>query len=131
MTLTSALLLTGIFHALLLFAHGTHIALTHGIAWGTGRRDQAVVTSDLDRRFARTIMNNVESMVAFVPLAAAAGILGMDSEMLRAAALTYVVARMVFAAVYLANIPYLRTAIWFVGQGAIVAVFLAAIGEAI
>lgn len=119
MTGIEILILSGGFHVLLLFAHGTYIALSAGLAWGTGRRDTPVARSDLGRRFERTVTNNVESMVAFVPIMAASLLVEAHNPLTLTAALIYLLARMAFAAVYLANVPYVRTAVWFCAQLAI------------
>lgn len=114
-----SLLFAGAFHAVLLMAHGTYIALTHGLIWGTGRRDKPVSATDLGRRFDRSVTNNVESLIAFVPIAVVVVLLDVQNEVVEQAALVYVVARLIFVGVYLFNVPYVRTAFWFAGQGAI------------
>lgn len=116
MTGIEVLILSGGFHVLLLFAHGTYIALSAGLAWGTGRRDTPVTRTDLGRRFERTVTNNVESLVAFVPIMAAGLFVEAHSPVTGTAALIYLLARITFSAVYLANVPYVRTALWFCGQ---------------
>jgi len=101
----------------LISLHGTHIALTAGITWGVGRRDQPREISDLGRRIERTIINNMESLAVFVPLVLVIQIVGLSDELTRFSAQAYVLSRLVFAILYIANIPYLRTIMWLAGQG--------------
>jgi uncharacterized MAPEG superfamily protein len=122
MTAQTALFLSGMFHVVLLFSHGSYIAFANGIVWGTGRRDQPVNVSDLGRRFDRIIANNIESMVAFVPVISASIFWEVQNEITATAGSVYLVTRVAFSAVYLANIPFIRTFFWFVGQGAIASI---------
>ena len=116
MSTPELLMLTGVFHFALLFAHGGYIALTFGVVWGTGRRNKPVVTSDLSRRFDRTITNNLESMAAFIPVTTGSLFLAAPMDWATLAATIYLSARVSFAALYLLNIPYLRTVAWITGQ---------------
>lgn len=120
MTGIEILILSGVLHLILLFAHGTYIAFAFGISWGTGRRDQPMSNTDLGRRFDRTIVNNTESMTAFLPVMVGSLFVGTTGEPTTIAASVYLVSRVAFAALYLANIPYLRTAAWLGGQVAVV-----------
>ncbi len=124
MNLPMALLLMGGLHVILLLFHGSYIAVAHGLRWGLGRRSEAIRKHDFDRRIERSIANNIESLAAFLPICAVALYLNADGPIYDAAALVYVVARLGFVAVYLANIPYIRTAFWFLGQGAIMVLFV-------
>ena len=125
MVLPKILLVSGVFHLTLLFAHGLYIAFVHGVAWGTGRRDEAVETSATGKRFERTIINNVESMVAFVPVSLVALTLSPENQVVVVAGHVYLGARLLFCAAYLRNIPYIRTLFWFGGQLSIVAMAVA------
>ncbi|MDV4169643.1 MAPEG family protein [Rhodovulum sp. FJ3] len=116
------MIVAGLFHLLLLIGHGTQIALSHGICWGTGRRTVAPVLSDLDRRFDRTVTNNTESMIAFVPVSVAALTLGAETALALVAAKGFIAARIAFAGLYLLNIPYVRTLVWFIGNLCIAAI---------
>lgn len=116
MSMSVILIVAGLFHLLLLIGHGTQIALSHGVFWGTGRRTVAPVLSDLDRRFDRTVTNNTESMIAFVPVSVAALTLGAETALALFAAKGFIAARLAFAGLYLLNTPYVRTLVWFVGN---------------
>lgn len=130
MTLGTSLLIVGILHIVLLYGHGTYIALVHGLAWGMGRRDQAVSSLDLGRRFERTIANNMESLTAFVPITVGAILFAEPSPLTAAASTVYVATRTAFMLCYLANIPFVRTLFWFAGQLAMVAIAVH-LGEAL
>ena len=116
------LLLAGLLHLALLLCHGTYIALTHGIGWGMGRRSNQPNLTDLDRRFERTIANSTEGMIAFVPIGLAAFLLGNDANMILLAAQVFVAARLLFAVLYLSNIPYIRTVVWLAGVASTLAI---------
>ena len=122
MAASSILILAGVLHLGLLLLHGTYIAYAHGIRWGTGRRTAAINLSDLDRRFERTIINNTESMVAFVAVYAGGLALGAVTPTTIMAGQVYVLARLTFAALYLFNVPYIRTVVWLVSVGCIASV---------
>ena len=122
MSMSVVLMIAGLLHLTLLICHGSQIALSHGVSWGTGRRTVAPVLSDLDRRFDRTVTNNTESMIAFVPVTVAALTLGADTAVALFAAKAFIVARIAFAGFYLLNIPYVRTLVWFIGNLCIAAV---------
>lgn len=108
------LVIAGLLQLTLLLMHGLHIAFAHGVLWGTGRRATAANRTDLDRRYERTIANNSESMIAFLPVFVAAMMIGPLPDAALIAATIYLAARLAFAAIYLLNVPYIRTAIWFV-----------------
>lgn len=122
MALWIAMLAAGLLHVTLLFAHGAYIALAHGLKWGVGRRSLAVQKSDLDRRFERSIANNVESLAAFAPVAAATLYVTNNGPAIEFAALIYIASRIGFVLVYLANLPYVRTVFWLSGQIALLCI---------
>lgn len=116
MSMSVILMIAGLLHLALLIGHGAQIALSHGVSWGTGRRSTAPVLSDLDRRFDRAVTNNTESMIAFVPVTVAALMLGAETGVALCSAQAFIVARIAFAGLYLLNIPYVRTVVWFVAN---------------
>ncbi|GAA6142743.1 hypothetical protein NBRC116584_25610 [Hydrogenophaga sp. 5NK40-0174] len=122
MSMSVILMVSGLLHLVLLIGHGTQIALSHGVSWGTGRRTVTPVRGDLDRRFERTVTNNTESMIAFVPVTVAALTLGAETAVAVLAAKAFIGARIAFAGFYLCNVPYVRTVVWFVGNLCIAAI---------
>jgi uncharacterized MAPEG superfamily protein len=119
-------LFVGLTHVTLLFAHGCHIALAHGIVWGTGRRSTEVAKTDLDRRFERSISNNVESLTAFGLIAGSIAFIELESLLIEQISIVYASTRLLFIMSYLLNIPIVRTVFWLIGQSALV--MLAVIG---
>lgn len=120
--------------ALLQFAlislHGTHIALSAGVIWGVGRRNRPREISDLGRRIERTIINNMESLVVFIPLVLIIQISGLSDELTRFSVQAYLAARFTFAILYIGNIPYLRTVMWLTGQGLLLTLGYAIVAQA-
>ncbi|MGH1416250.1 MAG: MAPEG family protein [Pelagimonas sp.] len=94
------------------------------LRWGLRRRSKSIRKYDFDRRIERSIANIIESLAAFFPVCAAAFYLNADGPINDTAALVYIIARLSFVVVYLANVPYIRTAFWFLGKGAIIALFV-------
>lgn len=112
---------TGFLQFILLTTHGVFLFLTAGMAWGIGRRDKPIESSDLGRRIERTIINNMESLGVFIPLIITIQIAGLSTPLTEASAAIYLGARVVFSALYLGNIPYVRTAAWLTGQFSLLA----------
>ena len=129
MTQLDILLTAAVLHLALLFAHGTYIALALGISWGTGRRDGQVLVPDMGRRFDRTITNNVESMIAFVPIMLVSIVSDVSNSLAVSAGVVFLGARVMFAVLYIANVPYLRTVAWLTGQFALVTIVYVLIQE--
>ncbi|MBV9971420.1 MAG: MAPEG family protein, partial [Xanthobacteraceae bacterium] len=65
-------------------------------------------------RARRAHLNMIENMVLFVPLILIADIAGRDNAMTERGAELFFWARLAYAAIYLAGIPYLRTLAWIV-----------------
>lgn len=97
----------------LISVHSISIAFSAGIKWGIGRRDTQGQHSDFSRRAERSMINTMESLFVFIPLVLIVMISGVQDQLIRTAALVFIAARVCFAAIYLLNIPYLRTVSWF------------------
>ena len=65
-------------------------------------------------RAQRAHRNMLESMVLFVPLVLIAVVAGKTNATTLLGAQIFVLARLVYALVYYAGIPWLRTGVWFV-----------------
>jgi len=96
--------------------HGVHIFFTAGMWWGIGRRNTARTVSDLGRRIERTLINNMEGLAIFVPLVLVVQLASVSSPLTQFAAQAYIALRIVFALLYISNIPYIRTFVWIGGQ---------------
>ncbi len=100
--------------------HGVHIFLTAGMWWGIGRRNTGRAVSDLGRRIERTLINNMEGLAIFVPLVLVVELAAISSPLTQFAVQAYLVLRLIFALLYIANVPYVRTFVWLGGQASLV-----------
>ncbi len=110
------LIIAALIQLSLIMLHGTYIALTFGILWGTGKRDKRVIVPDMGRRIERSLVNNMENMAVFLPLIIAIAIGNLLTPTIQLIAITYIALRLAFTLIYIANIPYIRTAVWLAGQ---------------
>lgn len=85
---------------------------------------------DWAQRSHRAHMNLVENIGPFAALILVAHLSGAAGETTAMAAQVFLWARVVQAAVHIAGIPYVRTLAFFVSFFALVAIFLAIIGQA-
>ncbi|NRB17853.1 MAG: MAPEG family protein [Rhodobacteraceae bacterium] len=108
----------------LIATHGIYISVAMGITWGTGRRDTAVDIPDLGRRIERSLINNMEALSVFVPIMVLIHLIGLSTGLTLIASATFVGARVIFVLLYIGNVPYLRTAVWLVGQGSLFALVI-------
>jgi uncharacterized MAPEG superfamily protein len=97
-----------------------------GMKIAVGNRDAVVEASALAGRADRAAKNMLEAMGMFIAVVAAARFAGRGSEAALGATVFFW-ARVVYWAVYLAGVPYVRTAVWFVGVAGIVMVGRAAL----
>ena len=109
----------------LIATHGFYISFALGIKWGTGRRDTAVDIPDLGRRIERSLINNMEALSVFVPIMVLIHLIGLSNSLTLIGSATFVGARVIFVLLYMGNVPYLRTAVWLVGQGSLFALITA------
>ncbi len=100
----------------LTLTHGAQIAFTQGLRWGMGRRDTPRTQTDFGRRLDRTLANNAENAVVNVPVLLLLALLDLSAPLSEALVPLYVACRFVFAGLYLANVPYIRSAVWLAGQ---------------
>jgi uncharacterized MAPEG superfamily protein len=75
-------------------------------------------------RAARAHHNMLESLVLFAALVLVAVVAGRTNSMTLLGAQLFFWARLVYAAVYLAGIPWLRTAVWAVSVVGLAIIFL-------
>ncbi|MCF6327322.1 MAG: MAPEG family protein [Devosiaceae bacterium] len=111
--------------------HGVHIFFTSGMWWGIGRRNTTRTVSDLGRRIERTLINNMEGLAIFVPLVLVVQLASISSPITQFAVQAYVILRIIFALLYITNIPYIRTFVWIGGQACLAALAFAIITTAV
>jgi uncharacterized MAPEG superfamily protein len=86
---------------------GTRLAL--------GNRDAAVESSVIAGRADRAAKNMLENFVLFAAVVLAAHVGGVPSSRVAVGAAIFFWARVAYFGVYLAGVPYVRTAVWAVG----------------
>ena len=99
--------------SLMLFAvtlmQGALVPLTQGFRWGLGSRDEPIETTALQGRFARTVQNQIEAMLIYIPLMALVLVLERESGTTAIAAWLMIGARLAFIACYLGGVFGLRS----------------------
>ena len=103
----------------LVVTHGVHIFFSAGMIWGIGRRNIATKVTDTGRRIERTLINNMEGLAIFVPLIIVIQFAGISSQLTQFFAQAYLALRVIFALLYITNIPYIRTFVWLGGQASL------------
>jgi len=88
---------------------GALVPLLHGFRWGLGSRDEPVQKSALQGRLERAVQNQIEAMLAFVPLMGIAIHLGVRNEMTELAAWLVIGGRLAFIPLYLSGVFALRS----------------------
>jgi uncharacterized MAPEG superfamily protein len=85
-----------------------------GLMLAMGNRASMPEATPLAGRAQRAAANTLENLLFFAALALVAQAAGVANERVLLGAQVFLWARVVFLAVYLAGIPYLRTAVWTV-----------------
>ena len=86
-----------------------------GLEWGFGNRDVPLDVAPWVRRAERAHANLVENLAPFAILVLVAQVAGKANATTALGATLFFWGRVAHAAVYVAGIPYLRTAAFFVG----------------
>ena len=86
-----------------------------GIALACGNRHDAPEPRPVAARADRAAKNMIENFVLFAALVLAARVGGVPGARLELGAGVFFWARVAYFVVYLAGVPYLRTAVWSVG----------------
>ena len=86
-----------------------------GLAWGFGNRDSDLAVPAWAGRAYRAHLNLLENLAPFAILVLVAHVAGRANAQTALGATLFFWARVGHAAVYIAGIKYLRTAVFFVG----------------
>ena len=86
-----------------------------GLAWGFGNRDVPLDVAAWVRRAERAHANLVENLAPFAIMVLVAHVAGKANATTALGATLFFWGRLVHAAVYIAGIPYVRTAAFLVG----------------
>jgi uncharacterized MAPEG superfamily protein len=73
-------------------------------------------------------LNSFEAFPFFAAAVLAAMVAGADAARVNLLAIAFVALRLVYFAVYLANLAALRSLVWFAALGCAIAIFVAALG---
>ena len=101
---------------LLTAIQGSLVPLTQGLKWGLGSRDAPIEKSALQGRFARTVQNQIEAMLMYLPLMALVLMLDRTSSLTEIAAWLVILGRAVFIPCYLFGVFGLRSAAYGTGM---------------
>jgi uncharacterized MAPEG superfamily protein len=106
---------------------GGLVPATQGLRWGLGSRDEPREKSARQERFGRTVQNQIESMLAFIPLMTLAIYTGKTGELTVFAAWSMIIGRAIFVAFYLAGTFAVRSLGYAIGLVGILATIWALI----
>lgn len=106
---------------------GNLTIILNGLPYAGGNRDEPAAQTPLQGRARRTVMNHVEGLAMFAPLALIVTQQGLSSGTTVLAAQLFFYGRVAHALLYLAGVPMLRTLAWFAGIAGTVMMFLAII----
>ncbi len=99
----------------LLAVQGALVPINQGFGWGLGPRDEPRDITRLQGRMKRVVANHIEGMAVFAVLILVAHLAAISSGLTETGAVLFLLSRLGFAALYLAGVPVLRSAIWGVG----------------
>ncbi|MBE1204499.1 MAPEG family protein [Aminobacter carboxidus] len=84
-------------------------------------RDEGLASkSVISGRLKRSLDNMLETYPAFIALALALAVTGKTGELGAVGAVTWILARLLYAGLYVGGVPVLRTIVWFVSIGGLV-----------
>jgi uncharacterized MAPEG superfamily protein len=95
-----------------------------GLPMLAGNRDGLPPFTGWVGRAMRAHRNMLESLVLFTALVLTAVVAGKTGEMTLLGAQLFVWARLAYAAIYLAGVPWVRSGVWFVSMIGLVLIFV-------
>lgn len=95
-----------------------------GLPLLAGNRENMPAIAGWAGRAARAHRNMIENLVLFIALVAVAVVADKTNAMTLLGAQIFLWARLAYAIVYVAGIPWLRTGVWFVSVIGMVLIFL-------
>ena len=98
-----------------------------GMGWGIGNRDQAATTTGWGARARRAYLNHLENLLIYACFAIPLTMAAASSSLSVLGAEIFIVARVLYAIVYVAGITMagIRTILWFAGVVGSAMVFIA------
>jgi uncharacterized MAPEG superfamily protein len=94
-----------------------------------GPRDYAPPMPVIGARLDRAFRNMIEAVLIFIPLALLAEVQGGATDLARAGAAIFFVARMLYVPAYVSGVSGLRSAIWVVGHAGLVLLVVAVLSK--
>jgi len=123
LTLLAWAMLLGLVHIL---ATSTAVTRERGMGWNASARDEpARPLGRLAGRLSRAQANFFETFPFFAAAAIAVVVAGRDDATTALAAQVYFWARVAYLPLYAAGIPYVRSLVWLVSLGAVLALVFA------
>jgi uncharacterized MAPEG superfamily protein len=95
-----------------------------GLPMLAGNREGMPEITGWGGRAARAHRNMLESLVLFAALVLVAAVAGRTNAMTHLGAQVFVSARLAYALVYVAGVPWLRTGVWAVSVAGLAMIFL-------
>lgn len=108
---------------LLIMADATPSILGRGVTWAAGNRDDEEEPSGVHGRVFRTSRNMKENLPLFAAVVLIVAVAGQANSTSALGAQIFLGARIVHAIIYIAGVPFARTAVWGVS---IVGMFMVA-----
>ena len=110
-----------LFAAILLVAHAliqaTFSDLSKGIGWALGPQDEPRDENLIAGRIRRALHNYLETLPAFVALAAIIAVTDASTETTATGAALYFWARVAYIPAYASGVPVVRSVAWFASLG--------------
>jgi uncharacterized MAPEG superfamily protein len=98
-----------------------------GLGYSTSPRDEHRPLTGTAGRLERALRNHFEALMLFVPAVLVVTVSGQSSGLTAACAWAYLAARVLYVPAYVFGWVPWRSAIWFVGIGATLILFIAAL----
>ena len=108
------LVLVSLFTVVLAVVGAVALILHRGLVYGFGNRDQPEPLPDWGERALRAHRNMLENLAPFAALVLVAQVSGVSNEATALGAVLFFWGRVAHAIIYIAGIPYLRTAAFVV-----------------
>ncbi|MBC7103409.1 MAG: MAPEG family protein [Parvibaculum sp.] len=114
-----------LFMLILLSANANVSAM--GLGWGIGNRDEAATTAGWGARARRAYLNHLENLLIYACFAIPAHLAGVSTELSILGAQIFIIARILYAIVYVAGITVagIRTLCWLGGVIGYALIFIA------
>lgn len=98
-----------------------------GMGWGIGNRDVAATTTGWGARARRAYLNHLENLLIYASIAIPAHLAGVSTELSILGAQIFIIARILYAIVYVAGLTVagIRTICWLGGVIGYALIFIA------